>query len=442
MSTAKARWRWTGTARWCGSAKPYLEALGLSRQQDALGRHILELTPHSQMPEVLETGRPILLDIWTVRDRSFVISRVPFKDEQGQVVGAVGFVLYESSQHIQPLLAKFSRLQAELGCTRSALLLARSNKYTLADMVGHSAVMQQLKRAARRAARQDSTVLLLGETGTGKELLAHAIHAESARTGKPFVAINVAAIPDSLLEAELFGSAAGAYTGADRKGREGKIVLANGGTLFLDEIGDMPLSLQAKLLRVLQEKEVEPLGSNRVLSVNLRVIAATSADLPRRVADGSFRADLYYRLNVLPLTLPPLRDRLDDLPSLCEFILTRLGEKTASRPRDIDEAGLALLRGQRWPGNLRQLWNTLEQAVAMTDSDTLSTAELRPLLPNPAPPAPAPHTLAEALAATERQMIQAALVACHGRVVAAAKQLGISRATLYKKLVQHGLDPA
>ncbi|MEN9984726.1 MAG: hypothetical protein RI925_228, partial [Pseudomonadota bacterium] len=421
---------------------PYLEALGLSRQQDALGRHILELTPHSQMPEVLETGRPILLDIWTVRDRSFVISRVPFKDEQGQVVGAVGFVLYESSQHIQPLLAKFSRLQAELGCTRSALLLARSNKYTLADMVGHSAVMQQLKRAARRAARQDSTVLLLGETGTGKELLAHAIHAESARTGKPFVAINVAAIPDSLLEAELFGSAAGAYTGADRKGREGKIVLANGGTLFLDEIGDMPLSLQAKLLRVLQEKEVEPLGSNRVLSVNLRVIAATSADLPRRVADGSFRADLYYRLNVLPLTLPPLRDRLDDLPSLCEFILTRLGEKTASRPRDIDEAGLALLRGQRWPGNLRQLWNTLEQAVAMTDSDTLSTAELRPLLPNPAPPAPAPHTLAEALAATERQMIQAALAACHGRVVAAARQLGVSRATLYKKLVQHGLGEA
>ena len=193
-------------------------------------------------------------------------------------------------------------------------------------------------------------------------------------------------------------------------------------------------------MRVLQEKEVEPLGSNRELSVNLRVIAATSADLPRRVADGSFRADLYYRLNVLPLTLPPLRDRLDDLPSLCEFILTRLGEKTASRPRDIDEAGLALLRGQRWPGNLRQLWNTLEQAVAMTDSDTLSTAELRPLLPNPAPPAPAPHTLAEALAATERQMIQAALLACHGRVVAAAKQLGISRATLYKKLVQHGLS--
>ncbi|WP_277059830.1 sigma-54 interaction domain-containing protein [Rivihabitans pingtungensis] len=420
-------------------SKPYLEALGLTRPEDALGRHILELTPHSQMPEVLETGRPILLDIWTISERSFVISRVPLKDEHGEVIGALGFVLYESSKHIKPLLAKFARLQSQLECTQSALLLARSNKYTLADMVGHSSAMQQLKRAARRAARQDSTVLLLGETGTGKELLAHAIHAESARTGKPFVAINVAAIPDSLLEAELFGAAAGAYTGADRKGRLGKIQLADGGTLFLDEIGDMPLNLQAKLLRVLQEKEVEPLGSNRVCPVDLRVIAATSADLPRRVADGSFRADLYYRLNVLPLTLPPLRQRLDDLPSLCEFILARLAEKTGSLPRDIDAAALALLREQRWPGNLRQLRNTLEQAVAMTDGDTLGATELRPFLPDPTPAAPPARTLADAVAATERQMIQAALVEQQGRVVDAARQLGVSRATLYKKLAQYGL---
>ena len=355
------------------------------------------------------------------------------------MIGALGFVLYESSKHIKPLLAKFARLQSQLECTQSALLLARSNKYTLADMVGHSSAMQQPKRAARRAARQDSTVLLLGETGTGKELLAHAIHAESARTGKPFVAINVAAIPDSLLEAELFGAAAGAYTGADRKGRLGKIQLADGGTLFLDEIGDMPLNLQAKLLRVLQEKEVEPLGSNRVCPVDLRVIAATSADLPRRVADGSFRADLYYRLNVLPLTLPPLRQRLDDLPSLCEFILARLAEKTGSLPRDIDAAALALLREQRWPGNLRQLRNTLEQAVAMTDGDTLGAAELRPFLPDPTPAAPPARTLADAVAATERQMIQAALVEQQGRVVDAARQLGVSRATLYKKLAQYGL---
>ncbi|PXX81196.1 sigma-54 interaction domain-containing protein [Rivihabitans pingtungensis] len=416
-------------------SKPYLEALGLTRPEDALGRHILELTPHSQMPEVVETGRPILLDIWTISERSFVISRVPLKDEHGEVIGALGFVLYESSKHIKPLLAKFARLQSQLECTQSALLQARSNKYTLADMVGHSSAMQQLKRAAR----QDSTVLLLGETGTGKELLAHAIHAESARTGKPFVAINVAAIPDSLLEAELFGAAAGAYTGADRKGRLGKIQLADGGTLFLDEIGDMPLNLQAKLLRVLQEKEVEPLGSNRVCPVDLRVIAATSADLPRRVADGSFRADLYYRLNVLPLTLPPLRQRLDDLPSLCEFILARLAEKTGSLPRDIDAAALALLREQRWPGNLRQLRNTLEQAVAMTDGDTLGAAELRPFLPDPTPAAPPARTLADAVAATERQMIQAALVEQQGRVVDAARQLGVSRATLYKKLAQYGL---
>jgi transcriptional regulator with PAS, ATPase and Fis domain len=281
---------------------------------------------------------------------------------------------------LQPLISKFALLQRDLDEARQQLASQRRHKYSFASFVGTSPPAVEVKRQARRAAQSSSPVLLLGETGTGKELLAHAIHGASARAGGPLVGVNIAAVPETLLEAEFFGVAPGAYTGADRKGRLGKIQLADGGTLFLDEIGDMPLNLQAKLLRVLQEKEVEPLGSNRVCPVDLRVIAATSADLPRRVADGSFRADLYYRLNVLPLTLPPLRQRLDDLPSLCEFILARLAEKTGSLPRDIDSAALALLREQRWPGNLRQLRNTLEQAVAMTDGDTLGAAELRSLL--------------------------------------------------------------
>ena len=432
-------------------SKPYLEALGLSRQQDALGRHILELTPHSQMPEVLETGRPILLDIWTVRDRSFVISRVPFKDEQGQVVGAVGFVLYESSQHIQPLLAKFSRLQAELGCTRSALLLARSNKYTLADMVGHSAVMQQLKRAARRAARQDSTVLLLGETGTGKELLAHAIHAASSRASGPFVSVNIAAVPDTLLEAEFFGVAPGAYTGADRKGRDGKFKLADGGTLFLDEIGDMPQSLQAKLLRALQEGEIEPLGSNKLVPFNVRVVAATSRDLGALVREGRFREDLFYRLHVLPVRVPPLRERRGDIPALVEVLGEDLALRNGTAPPELQPDAMALLAGQPWRGNIRELRNVLEQAAMRSDSQSIDAYQLERILREagvePAAPAPDAATdvqaqgderylrpLAVQVAELEQRAIAAALRAHGGNKQATARQLGISRATLYGRL--------
>src|SRR5204862_1408177 len=196
------------------------------------------------------------------------------------------------------------------------------------SFVGSSPAAVEVKRQARRAGMSSSPVLLLGETGTGKELLAHAIHAGSSRASGPLVSVNIAAIPDTLLEAEFFGVAPGAYTGADRKGRDGKFKLADGGTLFLDEIGDMPLALQTKLLRVLQEQEVEPLGSNQVVRVDVRIIAATSRDLPAMVADGRFRADLFYRLNVLPIRLPALRERMADLEALIEALADDIARRS------------------------------------------------------------------------------------------------------------------
>ena len=254
--------------------------------------------------------------------------------------------------------------------------------------------------------------------------------------------VNVAAIPDNLLEAEFFGVAPGAYTGADRRTREGKFQLANGGTLFLDEVGDMPLPLQAKLLRALQEGEIEPLGSNKVVSVDVRVIAATSRNLEVMISEGTFRSDLYYRLNVLEIPIPPLRDRLADLGVLCEALLEEICEGLELRG-EITDAGVSALGSYDWPGNIRELRNVLERAMTMGEEGGLLDADaIFKVLPRagtrpvsslaPQPVRPLSQTLAEA----EAQAIEEALVASRGNRTRAAKLLGISRSVLYEKLAK------
>ncbi|MBE0549862.1 MAG: sigma 54-interacting transcriptional regulator, partial [Rubrivivax sp.] len=283
----------------------FLPGLGFTEPEQFVGRRVEEVVPNTLMAHVIDTGQPILVDLLTNQAGTFLVSRLPLRDDAGRVIGAVGFVLLDHPETtMQPLIAKFSRLQAELDAARQQLAAQRRPRYTIASFIGASPAALEVKRQARRVAQIGSTVLLLGETGTGKELLAQGIHAAGARAARRFVGVNIAAVPETLLEAEFFGVAPGAYTGADRRGREGKFKHADGGTLFLDEIGDMPLALQSKLLRALQEQEIEPLGSNRVERIDVRIIAATSRDLAAMVAEGSFRADLYYRLNVLPIRLP------------------------------------------------------------------------------------------------------------------------------------------
>jgi transcriptional regulator with PAS, ATPase and Fis domain len=285
----------------------------------------------------------------------------------------------------------------------------------------------------------DTTVLLLGETGTGKEILAQSIHSASPRAHGPFIGVNVAAVPDTLLEAEFFGTSPSAYTGADRRGRDGKFMLANGGTLFLDEVGDMPIAMQAKLLRVLQEKEVEPLGSNRVAKVDVRVIAASSVDLRQMVSMGRFRSDLYYRLSVLPIELPPLRERIGDLESLCDHILEEIARRSGQPQREITPTALTLLCAYPWPGNIRELRNVLEQVTLNSDSPRLSAEEFMLVLPRvggtmrQAGERPT-LKLADIVADAERSAIRSALAAAEGKKILAAELLGISRATLYQKL--------
>ncbi|ORC59205.1 sigma-54-dependent Fis family transcriptional regulator, partial [Pseudomonas floridensis] len=369
--------------------------------------------------------------------------RLPIHDDTGALIGAIGFALFDQLQTLSPLLTRYLSMQQELATTRS-LLKARQAKYSFAHFIGTSEASLEVKRRARRSASAESPVLLLGETGTGKELLAHAIHNASSRANKPFVSINSAAIPETLLEAEFFGTAPGAFTGAERKGRPGKLKIAQGGTLFLDEIGDMPLALQSKLLRVLQEKEYEPVGSNEVHQSDVRLIAATSSDLEAAIARGEFRADLYYRLNVLPINVPPLRDRLEDLPALSEAILEELRSH-----HELEHAALGVLARHAWPGNIRELRNVLERAALLSDDPLLTAQDIHAaigtLTPLTAPavitggPLLQQETFSEARQRFDRQLIESTLRQCAGSVVQAASQLGMGRSTLYKKMALLGI---
>ncbi|MGV8918104.1 MAG: sigma-54 interaction domain-containing protein [Pseudomonas sp.] len=418
----------------------YARRFGLQDASAAIGQPCESVIPGSLLRDVVSNGRPILLDMMDTAKDPLVVMRLPINDDAGHVIGAIGFALFDELHALSPLLKRYLSMQEELASTRS-LLRARQAKYSFAHFIGTSVASLDVKRRARRSASAESPVLLLGETGTGKELLAHAIHSASPRAHKAFVSINSAAIPEALLEAEFFGTAPGAFTGADRKGRPGKLKIAQGGTLFLDEIGDMPLALQSKLLRVLQEKEYEPVGSNEVIQSDVRLIAATSTDLEAAIKRGEFRADLYYRLNVLPIQVPPLRERLDDLPALSDAILEELNSQ-----HELDHDALALLGQHAWPGNIRELRNVLERAALLSDDRILDAQEIRAAIGTLI--APGKLTLIEPLteetfsAARERfdrQLIEAALVRCQGNVIETARQLGLGRSTLYKKMVALGI---
>ena len=453
----------TGRIVWVNEGyKRFLPALGFSSVEQFVGHMVEEVIPNTQMRQVLETGEAFLIDLLTNRAGTFVVSRIPLRDERSEIIGAIGIVLFDHPENtLQPLISKFARMQRDLDDVRRELATQRviqgaglrPSKYTFANFVGASPAAVEVKRQARRAAQSSSPVLLLGETGTGKELLAHAVHAASARARGPLVSVNIAAVPDTLLEAEFFGVAPGAYTGADRKGRDGKFKLADGGTLFLDEIGDMPQSLQAKLLRALQEGEIEPLGSNKLVSFDARVIAATSRDLATLVREGKFREDLYYRLNVLPIRVPPLRERRADIPALVEVLGEDMALRNGAPLPEVTSEALDLLSAQTWRGNIRELRNVLEQAAMRSDSPRIDASQLEEVLREagiekiaPVPvlqpdlvtplgdPARPLRPLAVQIAELERQAITAALSASGGNKLAAARLLGISRATLYDRL--------
>jgi formate hydrogenlyase transcriptional activator len=307
------------------------------------------------------------------------------------------------------------------------------------EIVGSSKPMRQVLKHVEKVAPSDSTVLILGETGTGKELIARALHRRSKRANRPFIRVNCAAIPESLIASELFGHEKGAFTGALQR-RVGRFEAADGGTLFLDEIGDLPMETQIALLRVLQEKEFERVGSNHPVSVDVRVVSATNRDLPAAVTAGTFRQDLFFRLNVFPIAVPPLRERMDDIPLLVEYFVGRFANDAGKDIRHIAGQTIEQLRDYHWPGNIRELQNVLERAVILCETDTLEVDDSWLI---GASEEPSPNERLSVLEDREVEMIKDALAKTHGRISGpsgAAAKLGIPRQTLESRIRRLGID--
>jgi propionate catabolism operon transcriptional regulator len=403
--------------------------------QWALGRKLSEIAPQLSLARALRSGEAELGQIERVQRRLLVINRLPLV-EQGVASGAV--LTCQDSNAIQ---------RADRNLRQQAPKSQRAAKYRLEDILGDSPVMRATRELAEHYARTDATVLITGESGTGKELFAQGIHQASGRKREPFVAINCGAFPESLLESELFGYEEGAFTGSRRGGKPGLFEAAHRGTIFLDEIGELPLALQARLLRVLQEREVLRLGSTEATSIDVRVIAATNRRLPEEIASGRFRQDLYYRLDILELQLPPLRARPTDIASLSvHFLAAALRRHHAVvRAEELLPQFLPRFEAHTWPGNVRQLENQIERiAVVMAQ---LPTAALLPqgvltgLTPEPAGTPVgtlAPGSLKTSKREAEIAEIRRMLATTHGNQKEAARRLGISRSTLWRKLDRSG----
>ena len=387
--------------------------------------------------QVIKTGKEysnqeIIVDLSGRRAES---SASLLRDDDGSIVGAIAFL---------------RELQVQQSVRKSPVFFSR--RYQFDDIVGESRAIQTAKEWAALAATCNSTVLILGDSGTGKELFANAIHHASGRSRRPFLAINCAAMPETLIESELFGYNDGSFTGAKKGGQSGKFEVANGGTIFLDEIGEMSLSVQAKLLRVLQERTVSRIGSSAEINVDIRVIAATHCDLTKDVEAGRFREDLYYRLAVLEVKIPPLRDRREDIPSLAHSLLTKISRRLERPTPAIGEEALQKLSGYSWPGNVREMENVLERAlVRARGSLTLAFEHIELPAASPARPCSActrelHHIVAPPSAGrlrdAEKRTVADALHACHGNIKQAAARLGIARNTLYRKMQDFGLDTA
>ena len=368
---------------------------------------------------------------WDGQYRWFLIRFNPLHDEQGRLLR-----WYATGTDIEDRKRDELRIQTENLALREDL----DSSSMFEEIVGSSDALRRVLADVARVARVDSTVLILGETGTGKELIARAIHKRSSRAARAFIRVNCAAIPPSLIASELFGHEKGAFTGATQR-RLGRFEAADGGTIFLDEVGELPAETQIALLRVLQEREFERVGSSDSVPVDVRVLAASNRDLKAAVASGTFREDLFYRQNVFPVRVPPLRERLEDLPLLVEYLVQRYAAKAGRKIRQVTRSTLSLLRSYDWPGNVRELQNVIERAVVLTDGDTVSVDES--WLTGDSPRSVEPAPLGATIAGRERELIEAALAESGGRIAGpsgAAARLGIPRQTLDSKIRAFGID--
>ena len=407
--------------------------------EELVGRHVTEVVENTRMHIVAQTGKPEIAQVQKINGHEMICHRIPIFD-QGKVVAVLGKVMFQDVDDLFAMIGRFRTLNKELEFYKSELNKRLGAKYSFANIFGQSQELERVKELGRRVAKSDTTVLLVGESGTGKELFAHAVHVESNRALGPFIKVNCAAIPESLFESELFGYKEGAFTGAQKKGKKGKFALADKGTIFLDEISELPLLMQVKLLRVLQEREIEPVGAEHPEPVDVRIVAASNRDLGELVQEGLFRHDLYYRLNVVMLKIPPLRERQQDIVLLTEKILKQLEKETGIPVEGVDQETEALFLAYSWPGNVRELRNVLEQTLYLKSGNVITRQDIPRAMIKSAEGSSSPgqmRSLKMQLSQVEEALIRRAIQDAKGDKQAAAAQLGISKSSLYAKVEQY-----
>ena len=421
--------------------KAYCSFIGVN-EDEVIGKHCTEVIENTRMHIVAKTGKQEIGDVQNIKGNYMIADRIPiYKD--GEIIGAVGTVIFKDVLDLNTYVSRISRMEKEFDLFKKELKKALGSDYTFQSIVGESESIRKVKDLSRKVAASKSNVLLLGESGTGKELFAHAIHNASSRVDYPLIKINCAAIPPELLESELFGYEPGAFTGAKKGGKPGKFELADKSTIFLDEIGEMPLNMQAKLLRVIQEKEVERIGGITSKKIDVRIVAATNQNLEEMVKNKKFREDLYYRLNVISIKIPPLRERKEDIPVISRQLIKKLSKEMDHYVSAISSEAMNCLKLYSWPGNVRELQNVIERAFNIMDKEAMIMLEHLPYYitkNNKADTHIKEMSLKEILDNVEKEEIKKCLKRTKGNKMKTAKILGISRTSLYEKIEKYDIE--
>lgn len=424
----------------------YADILGVNAKE-SLGKDVEDVIPHTRMRIVSETGKEEVGSIFKLRNgETVIVNRFPVK-KNGRIIGAIayGSLVKTGQYNTNTTIELIKRLDQEIDQYKTELNKLRGAKYSLDQIIGSTSEIVKLKELIKKVAQTKSTVLITGETGTGKELVAHAIHQLSPRNHHPFIRVNCAAIPGELLESELFGYEEGAFTGAKKGGRIGKFELAHCGTLLLDEINQMPVYLQSKLLRVIQEKEIERVGSNKPIEIDVRLIFTTNENLFNLVKKGVFREDLYYRINVVTIDTPPLRTRIDDMPLLIECFIKKINRELGLNIQGVTKEVLELFRSYHWPGNIRELEHSLERAANMVLSGVLGIEQFSNLIlriktENIQQIQNDTDSLSSLRDKVEREAIIEVLRKTNMNVRLAASILKIHKSVLYEKIKKYGIQ--
>lgn len=411
---------------------------------ESRGKDVREVIPGTRMHIIAKTGQEEIASLFRLKNgESAYVNRMPLRKD-GKIIGAIAFSALNRTDQITTMatMEQVRRLLQEFNQYRNDLSKLRGAKYSLEQIIGDTPGIIKIKEMVKKVAQTKSTVLITGETGTGKELVAHAIHQLSPRRPNSFIRVNCAAIPAELMESELFGYEEGAFTGAKKGGRVGKFELADSGTLLLDEINQMPLYLQSKLLRVIQEKEIERVGGGTTVDVDVRLIFTTNQDLYAMANNGSFREDLYYRINVVTIDMPPLRTRIEDIPLLVSNFIMKINCDLGLSISGVEPDVIKLFQSYHWPGNIRELLHVLERAANIVLTGVLKMEHFENLCLRQY------HSgknrlgeagLASARAKAERELILSALAQTNGHVSKAALVLGIHRSVLYEKMKKYGI---